>query len=72
MAKKAKFPTDVNSRAEAIVDFATSDEEQPTESSKRTAGRAGAAKGGSARAEALTAERRSEIARKAAQARWSH
>ena len=29
MSKKAKLPTDVNSRAKAIVDFATSDEELP-------------------------------------------
>jgi hypothetical protein len=72
MAKKAKLPTDVNSRAKAIVDFATSDEE-PDERDPAAVdlGGRGASKGGRARAEKLTAEQRSEIARKAAQARWS-
>jgi len=35
-------------------------------------GRLGGRKGGPARAHALTAERRREIARKAASARWAH
>lgn len=35
-------------------------------------GRLGGLKGGPARAAKLTAKQRSEIARKAAQARWSH
>ncbi|MFC1909465.1 hypothetical protein ACFLXD_06445 [Chloroflexota bacterium] len=37
----------------------------------RVLGRLGGLKGGKARAESLTPERRSEIAKKAAQARWS-
>ena len=38
MAKKAKLPTDVNSRAKAIVDFATSDEDVPEKDEARAAG----------------------------------
>jgi hypothetical protein len=76
MAKKAKLPTDVNSRAKAIVDFATSDEELPDPDKGKdpaavAAGRKGGSVGGDARAEALTATRRAEIARAAAEARWS-
>jgi hypothetical protein len=39
--------------------------------SKKYAGRLGGLKGGHARAESLTPEQRKEIARKAAEARWS-
>lgn len=38
--------------------------------SKKYAGRLGGLKGGQARAESLSPERRSEIAKKAAEARW--
>jgi hypothetical protein len=38
---------------------------------KRRTGRLGGLKGGKARAEKLTPEQRSEIARKAAKARWA-
>ncbi len=68
MAKKAKLPTDVNSRAKAIVDFATSDEDVPEKDEARAAG---GSKGGSSRAEKLSPQRRSEIARTAAEARWN-
>lgn len=71
MAKKAKLPTDVNSRAKAIVDFATSDEELPDpDEGKDPAAVARGEKGGEARASALTPQQRSEIARTAAEARW--
>lgn len=75
MAKKAKLPTDVNSRAKAIVDFATSDEELPDPDEGKdpaavALGRKGGQKGGKARAEKLTPEERSESARRAAEARW--
>ncbi len=73
MAKRKKMPTDLNQRAKAIVDLATRDE--PGEDGKNAAavelGRLGGAKGGKARAEKLTPEQRSEIARRAARARWS-
>lgn len=39
--------------------------------SKKYAGRLGGLKGGHARAESLTPEQRKEIAKKAAEARWS-
>lgn len=76
MAKKSKMPTDVNSRARAIVDLATSDEELPDPDAGKdpaavARGRAGGVKGGKTRAERLTKTERSEIARKAAEARWS-
>jgi hypothetical protein len=38
MAKKAKLPTDVNSRAKAIVDFATSDEDVAEKDEARAEG----------------------------------
>lgn len=67
MAKRKKMPTDLNQRAKAIVDFATSDE--PSEE-KDEARAAGGRKGGTSRAERLTSEQRSEIAKKGASARW--
>jgi hypothetical protein len=73
---KGKRPRDVNSLARFIVDAATSDEprEKPEERSKNPAavelGRLGGLKGGKARAESMTPERRSEIAKRAAAARW--
>jgi len=66
---------DINQLAKAIVDQAT-DETPPilTENGKNAAavslGRLGGKKGGPARAKKLTNARRSEIARKAAEARW--
>ena len=68
---------DPNQLAKAILDEATGEAppEQPEESGKNPAavalGRLGGQKGGKARAEKLTAKRRSEIAKKAAKARWS-
>lgn len=75
MAKKQKLPTDTNKRAKSIVDIATGD--QPTISDEirlaaAALGRKGGLKGGPARAKALTSKRRSEIAKKAAKARWGH
>ena len=72
---------DLNELAKSIVDEATSedesevpDEESADESGKNPAavalGRLGGKKGGPARAKKLTKERRSEIAREAAQKRW--
>jgi hypothetical protein len=69
MAKRTKMPTDLNQRAKAIVDLATG-EAEPDEKDEARA--AGGKKGGAARAQKLTAEERSAIAKKAADARWSH
>lgn len=68
-----KRPRDPNQLAKMIVDIATGgiNEEMPEVSVKQQAGRLGGLKGGEARAKALTPKRRSEIAKKAAQARWS-
>ena len=68
MARRTKKPADVNRMAHAIVDQAT-DEEEP-ESQQAAAGRLGGLKGGPARKKKLSAERRKEIARIAASARW--
>jgi hypothetical protein len=69
-------PRDLNALAKFIVDDATSDEPRlkPEERVKDPAavslGRKGGLKGGKARAAKLSAERRSEIAKAAAAARW--
>lgn len=57
-------PTDMNQLAKHIVDLATG---QATDEQSAPVGRA---RSGHARASKLSAERRSEIARKAAKARW--
>lgn len=59
-------PRDFNQLAKHIVDISTGQVADP-----RPAGKTQRAKGGHARAAALTPERRREIARKAAAARWS-
>jgi len=72
-----KKPRDLNVLAASIVDQATSEEAEPPEpedSGKNphavALGRLGGKKGGPARAAKLNKGRRSEIARKAAEARW--
>ena len=69
-AKKPKRPRDANQLAKFITDLATGEavEVKETNLSKRAA--KGGKKGGPARAESLTPEQRSEIARIAASARW--
>ena len=77
--KKKKQPRDINALAKSIVDLATSEEdfiEVPSDKPQKNPaavelGRLGGKKGGKARAKKLTAEQRSEIAKKAAAARWS-
>ena len=75
MAKK-KRPTDINQKAKSIVDIATGETKDPLLNSdgKNAAavalGKLGGLKGGKARADSLTAEERSKIAKKAAKARW--
>ena len=73
--KKPKRPKDTNLLAKHIVDLSTGDADEidPDEGKDPAAvalGRKGGLKGGKARAESLTAKQRSEIARKAAKARW--
>ena len=72
---KQKLPADINKRAKSIVDFATRDKDKETPPVEKNAaavalGRLGGLKGGKARAESLTPSKRSEIAKKAAAARW--
>ena len=73
---KAKLPADTNKRAKAIVDIATGESESAssTEGKNPAAvalGRLGGKKGGKARFEKLSPEKRSEIAKKAASSRWN-
>jgi hypothetical protein len=60
---------DLNQMAYQVVQHAT--EPQEPETPAQRTGREGGLKGGKARAEKLSPEERSEIASKAAQARWS-
>lgn len=76
MAKHSKKPADLNRLAAAIVGDATDETppEAPDDDGKDPAavalGRRGGLKGGKARAEKLSAEKRSEIARTGAATRW--
>lgn len=70
MAKQSKKPADLNRLAAAIVGDATDEMPQEPESRHAAAGRIGGEKGGKVRASRMTAEERSEAARKAAKARW--
>jgi hypothetical protein len=76
MAKKKKRPADVNVIASQIVSEATKGKpiQKPTKEKNPAAvalGYLGGLKGGKARAIKLSSQRRKEIARKAAQTRWS-
>jgi hypothetical protein len=73
MAKRSKKPADLNRLAAAIVGDATDEEAHHGDNGQSAAvpaGRNGGLKGGPARAAKLSPERRVEIAKKAAQARW--
>lgn len=70
MAKKKTLPKDTNKKAKSVVEMATSETDESTLSAAQILGKAGGKKGGPARAAALTKKRRSEIAKKAAAARW--
>jgi hypothetical protein len=69
-----KRPRDPNQLAKAIIDIATGEtpdrDPTPEEEGKDPAAVAMGKKGGKARAEGMTAEKRSEIAKKAAAKRW--
>ena len=75
-AKHPKRPRDLNQWAKHMVDLATgaATDSTPDEGKDAAAvslGRRGGLKGGAARAAKMTPERRAEIAKKAAKARWS-
>jgi len=80
-AIKRKLPRDPNQRAKSIADIAAAISEgddpetlgEPTgKDPERVArGKLGGAKGGTIRAKRLSPERRSEIAKQAAAARWA-
>jgi hypothetical protein len=72
-----KLPTDPNQLAAAIVKLSTEEPEQPSKPERShisaylaKIGRQGGKKGGPARAKALSAKKRKEIAQKAANSRW--
>lgn len=74
--RSRKRPRDVNELARRLVDEATGEQPKydPDEGKNPAAvelGRRGGLKGGKARAAKLTAEQRSEAARKAAASRWA-
>lgn len=77
---RTRRPRDPNQLAKLIVDIATgekTDESAPEKPAKGknpaavALGRLGGLKGGAARAKALSAKKRSEIAKKAAAKRWA-
>ena len=74
MITKRKRPADLNKLAASIVADATEEKKEEQQPQKNQAavelGRRGGLKGGKARAEKLTSERRKEIAKLAARARW--
>ena len=75
MAKRKKKEHDFSVTAFRVVQEATEQVEPESPKPKpafdaKTLGRLGGLKGGKSRAEKLTPEQRSKIAKKAAQARW--
>ena len=77
MAKKPARPRDTNQLAKAIADIATRDTDERVDphadeikAAAAALGRLGGLKGGKARAAKLTPQKRAEIAKKAAAARW--
>jgi hypothetical protein len=75
-SSSSKRPRDANQRAAHVVAKATGERPRTSSRPKRknpaavSLGRKGGLKGGKARAAALSPEERSEIAKRAAQARW--
>ena len=73
--RKKTPPEDVNILASEIVESATKGKPKPDKDKEKNPhavalGRLGGKKGGPARAKKLSAEKRREIAKKAARARW--
>lgn len=76
MSTKPKRPRDPNQLAHLIAAIATGEvDDAKTDDGKNPAavalGRKGGLKGGKARAESMTSEERSAIAKKAAESRWA-
>jgi hypothetical protein len=73
--KRRKRPRDFSQAAKLVVDIASGQVEDrpptPEEQGKDPAAAALGRKGGAARAKRTTAQKRSEIARKAATSRWT-
>ncbi len=67
---RPKRPRDLNLLARELVGELTHDPDEGKDPKAVRAGRLGGKKGGPARKKTLSKERRSEIAKKAAQARW--
>lgn len=72
---KPKRPRDTNQAAKFIVDLATGEAEEIHKADHKNpaavaVGRLGGLKGGNARANKLSPEKRKEIAQKAARKRW--
>lgn len=74
MPKKVKLPADPNKKAKSILGIVTGEtsmsEADQLKAAAAALGRKGGLKGGPARAKALSAKQRTEIAKKAAQKRW--
>ena len=68
--KGQKRPADVIGAAVTVAKIATGEIEETTDDGKNKAAVELGRKGGKARAEKMTPERRREIARKAAETRW--
>jgi hypothetical protein len=76
MPKRSGKKQDINERAFSIVQQLTGEETKPDPNEGKNPaavalGRLGGLKGGKARAESLSSEKRSEFAKKAALSRWS-
>jgi len=74
--RSSRRPRDLNALAASLVDDSTDEAtvvatEPPKDPAAVDLGRRGGLKGGKARAAKLSAEQRSALAKKAAQARWS-
>ena len=75
MPGRSRRPADINRIADGLVNEATGEDRDPYEAKNAAAvelGRLGGQKGGKVRAAKLTAEERSDTAKKAAQARWGY
>lgn len=75
--RSSKRPRDVNELARQLVDEATGekpklDPDAGKDPAAVALGRRGGLRGGKARAEKMSAQERSEAARRAAQARWAN
>ena len=71
MRRSSKLPKHTNQRAAEIVRLSTEEPSQSVSAYLSRIGRKGGLKGGKARASKLSTEKRSEIAKKGAKARWA-